>query len=230
MKNLISYIIGAFLIIMSFQSFGENAYLNFALFFVAGLICFPVVLDKININFISKYYIPIVVFLFILGANLNKSDVKEEDVVASENDKKLQPKINEFPDFKYEIIGNIKGFSGNETGKNDVVFVKVNSCDDAELKYLQKLIQNDNRFPPIIKSGNIEKNVLYEFKIFLVKDIKQEVDLKNVKAIYEDKGDIVVLNDYLRKNTKGFCAMMYKMWDLKTYPTYEENFEIFMRP
>jgi hypothetical protein len=72
--------------------------------------------------------------------------------------------------------------------------------------------------------------VLYEFKIFLVKDIKQEVDLKNVKAIYDDKGDIVVLNDYLRKNTKGFCAMMYKMWDLKTYPTYEENFEIFMRP
>ena len=58
-KNLISYIIGAFLIIMSFQSFGENAYLNFALFFVAGLICFPVVLDKINNNFISKYYIPI---------------------------------------------------------------------------------------------------------------------------------------------------------------------------
>jgi len=230
MKNLISYIIGAFLIIMSFQSFGENAYLNFALFFVAGLICFPVVLDKININFISKYYIPIVVFLFILGANLNKSDVKEEDVVASENDKKPQPKINEFPDFKYEIIADIKGFSGNETGKNDVVFVKVNSCDDAELKYLQKLIQNDNRFPPIIKSGNIEKNVLYEFKIFLVKDIKQEVDLKNVKAIYDDKGDIVVLNDYLRKNTKGFCAMMYKMWDLKTYPTYEENFEIFMRP
>jgi hypothetical protein len=156
-----------------------------------------------------------------IGSNENNS---------SENEKKPETVINEFPNFKYEIIGDIKGFSGNETGKNDVVFVKVNSCDDAELKYLQKLIQNDNRFPPIIKSGNIEKNVLYEFKIFLVKDIKQEVDLKNVKAIYDDKGDIVVLNDYLRKNTKGFCAMMYKMWDLKTYPTYEENFEIFMRP
>jgi hypothetical protein len=84
MKKLISYIIGAFLLIMSFSSFGENAYLNFALFFVAGLMCFPVVLDKINNNFISKYYIPIVVFLFILGANLNKSDVKEGDVKKNE--------------------------------------------------------------------------------------------------------------------------------------------------
>ena len=70
--------------------------------------CFPVVLDKINNNFISKYKSPIVIFLFILGANLNKSDGKEEDVVASENDKKPQPKINEFPEFKYEITGGYK--------------------------------------------------------------------------------------------------------------------------
>ena len=72
------------------------------------------------------------------------------------------------------------------------------------------------------KRGKIEKNISYEYKIFLVEDIKQEVDLKNVKAIYDTSGDIVDLNNYLRKNTKGFCAMLYKMWDLKNYPTYEK--------
>ena len=148
----------------------------------------------------------------------------------SENEKKPETIINDFPNFKYEIIGDLKGFSGNEIGKKDIVFIKVNSCGDGELKYLQNLIQNDNRFPPKIKSGKIEKNVSYEYKIFLVEDIKQEVDLKNVKAIYDTSGDIVDLNNYLRKNTKGFCAMLYKMWDLKNYPTYEENFGMFMRP
>jgi hypothetical protein len=67
--------------------------------------------------------------------------------------------------FKYEIIGDLKGFSGNEIGKKDIVFIKVNNCGDSELKYLQKLIQNDNRFPQKIKSGKIEKNVSYEYKI-----------------------------------------------------------------
>ena len=262
MKKLISYIIGAFLLIMSFSSFGENAYLNFALFFVAGLMCFPVVLDKINNNFISKYYIPIVVFLFILGTNLNKSDVKQEDVkknevvnkdkvdenvkkeqasnqlkktdnkeadvVVSENE--LKPILNEFPDFKYEIIGDLKGFSSNGVVKSDVVFIKVNSCDEEKLKYLQKELQKNNLFPPIFKSGKFEIKVFYEFKIFMVENIEQNVDLKNVKSLYDSSSSMVELNDYLRKNTKGFCAMLYKMWDLKTYPTYEENFVMFMRP
>ena len=169
------------------------------------------------------------IILFAIGMWCMRG-VGSNETNSSENEKKPETIINEFPNFKYEIIGDLKGFSGNEIGKKDIVFIKVNNCGDSELKYLQKLIQNDNRFPPKIKSGKIEKNVSYEYKIFLVGDIKQEVDLKNVKAIYDTSGDIVDLNNYLRKNTKGFCAMLYKMWDLKNYPTYEENFAMFMRP
>jgi hypothetical protein len=55
----------------------------------------------------------------------------------SENEKKPETIINEFPTFKYEIIGDLKGFSGNEIGKKDIVFIKVNNCGDSELKYLQ---------------------------------------------------------------------------------------------
>jgi hypothetical protein len=167
--------------------------------------------------------------LFAIGMWCMRGVGSNENNTA-ENGKNTEPITNEFPNFKYEIIGELKGFSGNEFVKSDIVFIKVNNCDDAELKYLQKLIQNDNRFPPKIKSGKIEKNVSYEYKIFLVSDIKQLVDLKNVKAIYDTSGDIVDLNNYLRKNTKGFCAMLYKMWDLKEYPTYKENFVMFMRP
>lgn len=153
-----------------------------------------------------------------IGSNENNS---------SDNENKPETIINEFPNFKYEIIGDLKGFSGNESVKADVVFIKVNSCDDEKLKYLQKILQNNTLFPKKINSGKIEKKVFYEYKIFLVQDINQEVDLKNVKAIYDSSGDMVKLNGYLRKNTKGFCAMLYKMWDNSTY---EENFEMFMRP
>ena len=94
----------------------------------------------------------------------------------------------------------------------------------------KKIIQNNEKFPTQIKVGKVEKNVSYEYKIYSVDNINEKVDLKNVKSIYNNSSDIVKLNDYLRKNTKGFCAMLYKMWDLKNYPTYEENFEMFMRP
>ena len=72
----------------------------------------------------------------IIGANLKKTDNKEEDVVVSENE--VKPILNEFPDFKYEIIGDLKGFSSNGVVKSDVVFIKVNSCDEEKLKYLLK--------------------------------------------------------------------------------------------
>jgi len=153
-----------------------------------------------------------------IGSNKNNS---------SENEKKPETIINEFPDFKYEIIGDLKGFSSNGAVKSDVVFIKVNSCDEEKLKFLQKKLQNDNLFPSISKSGKFEIKVFYEFKIFVVDNIEQNVDLKNVKSLYDNYSSMVELNDYLRKNTKGFCAMLYKMWDNSTY---EENFVMFMRP
>jgi hypothetical protein len=228
MKKYIPYIIGVFILFGSYQSFVEKDYLSFILILVAGLLCFPEILSKINNNFTSKYKIPIIILLTIIGANLKKTDNKEADVVVSENE--LKPILNEFPDFKYEIIGDLKGFSSNGVVKSDVVFIKVNSCDEEKLKYLQKELQKNNLFPPIFKSGKFEIKVFYEFKIFMVENIEQNVDLKNVKSLYDSSKSMVELNDYLRKNTKGFCAMLYKMWDLKTYPTYEENFGMFMRP
>ena len=169
------------------------------------------------------------IVLFALGMWCMRGLGSDEKNTA-ENEKKPETVINEFPNFKYEIIGDLKGFSGNEFVKNDVVFIKVNNCGDAELKYLQKLIQNDNRFPQKIKSGNVEKKVFYYYRIFLVENIEQNVDLKNVKSIYDNNKGIVELNNYLRKNTNGFCAMLNKSWDLKMFPSYEENFEMFMRP
>jgi hypothetical protein len=153
-----------------------------------------------------------------IGSNENNS---------SENEKKPETVINEFPNFKYEIIDDLKGFSTNGTVKADVVFIKVNSCEDEKLKYLQKELQNNNLFPLKMKSGKFEIKVFYEFKIFVVQDMEQNVDLKNVKAFYDSNKSMVELNDYLRKNTMGFCAMLYKMWDNSTH---EENFVMFVRP
>lgn len=169
------------------------------------------------------------IILFAIGMYCMR-DIGSNETKTTEIENNTVPIKNEFPEFKYEIIGDLKGFSGNETVKLDVVFIKVNTCGDSELKYLQKLIQIDDRFPPIIKSGNIEKQVFYEFKIFSVNNITEKVDLKDVKTIYDNSKGIIELNDYLRNNTKGFCAMLYKSWDLKNYPTHEENFDMFMRP
>lgn len=238
MKNLISYAIGILLLLMATGSFtGDNHSITTGLLFLlAGGLCFPQIVRLFNFNLLTKYntlfaIVLTVIALIFQNSQIDKKSEGQKKETVNVNEKVIEEEIKvEFPNFKYEIIGTLQGFSGNEFVKTDIVFIKVNTCGEDELKYLQKIIQNNEKFPTQIKVGKVEKNVSYEYKIYSVDNINEKVDLKNVKSIYNNSSDIVKLNDYLRKNTKGFCAMLYKMWDLKNYPTYEENFEMFMRP
>ena len=173
--------------------------------------------------------IAIIFIIFMVSLCSPKDDDTYYPVNDTDSAIDVKETVEEFPDFRYSIILRDNFREANEMGvKKEIVFIKVNSCDDKQLDYLLRTIYVDEMlFPRTIKNGYKEIRIFYEFKIFLVEHIAYEVDLKNVSQLMRYNYNPTEIHKYLRNNVDGFCAMLYKNW---ASTSYSDDFNMTMRP
>lgn len=198
MKKYIPYIIGVILLFSSCLFFIESSYLSFILIFGAGLLCFPEISNKINNNFISKNKIVLIVLLFIIGANLKKSEAElKEKTFWSKNseikDKKFQElSLDQKQTFLNQIIlGDFKPFS--------TIAMQI------EIQ-LEQGLKNYIKYPETIQYKNAEG--WGDFASFT----------KNSAIVDNDKGVLIAIGEFKSENKLGMevrskYVIRYKILD-----------------
>ena len=173
--------------------------------------------------------IAILFILYMVSLGSPKEDDSNYPVNVTDSTIEVEEMVDEFPDFRHSIILRDNIREANEIGvKKEIIFIKVNSCETNQLRYLQKKILNDEfLFPKKIRIGNDEIKIFYEFKIFSVTDINDEVNLKSIYQYIGNNSNPIDINRYLRSNVNSFCAMLFKNW---SSTSYFDDFNMMMRP
>jgi hypothetical protein len=173
--------------------------------------------------------IAILFILYMVTLGSPKEDDSNYPVNVTDSTIEVEEIAAEYPDFRHSIILRDNIREANEIGvKKEIIFIKVNSCETNQLRYLQKTILNDAfLFPKKIRIGYDEIKIFYEFKIFSVTDMNEEVNLKSISQYLGSNSNSIDINTYLSNNVNSFCAMLYKSWGSITY---FDDFDMMMRP
>jgi hypothetical protein len=173
--------------------------------------------------------IAIIFIIFMVSLCSPKDDDTYYPVNDTDSAIEVEEMVDEYPNFGYSIILRDNIREANEIGvKKEIIFIKVNSCETNQLRYLQKTILNDAfLFPKKIRIGYEEIKIFYEFKIFSVTDMNEEVNLKSISQYLGSNSNSIDINTYLSNNVNSFCAMLYKNW---SSITYFDDFDMMMRP